>query len=113
MTKEKSFVDGDRYQFDWTLLDKGFFQVDSSEDASYYGHWLNPIRKILIAFIEGDLTITKYENNDEMIEDLGNLNDYQLRQSEGERGIKIDTGFKDENKDIFRSIGLGKYLYGV
>jgi hypothetical protein len=43
MQSKHSFMEyADRYLFDNTLLHQGYHQVDSEQDAWYYGHWLNP-----------------------------------------------------------------------
>ena len=45
-----------RYYYDSKL--KGFAQLDTKEDASYFGNWVHP-SGVLYTFCEGDLTIEK------------------------------------------------------
>lgn len=113
MTKEKSFVGGDRYQFDFTLLKDGFFQVDTQQDASYYGHWLNPIKRILVSFMEGDLIICRYENDEEMSEDLKSFDEFEREQIGNDKGIKIDIGLRDRENvlKMFANSGLTHYIH--
>lgn len=63
------FIGGDRYQFDFVLCSsaKGFAQVDTRNDASYYGNWVNPESRRFITFAEGDYTETEFNNDEEMI----------------------------------------------
>lgn len=113
MNIDKSFVGGDRYQFDFTLLKDGFFQVDTIQDASYYGHWLNPIKRIMISFVEGDLTIAKYDNDEEMIEDLKKHDKFERECAGNDKGIKIDMGLKDRGnvEKMFEKLGLLEYVH--
>ena len=43
MKTEKTFCNSDRYIFDWNYCNfkKGFAQIDTTEDASYFGNWVN------------------------------------------------------------------------
>ena len=43
ITLTHEFAPADRYLYDFKVLtiDKGWAQLDSRQDASYYGHW-NP-----------------------------------------------------------------------
>jgi hypothetical protein len=113
MTKETHNVSGDRYECDWTLLKQGFFQIDTDQDASYYGNWINPERKIKVSFIEGDLIIIKYDNDQEMIQDLKECDEYESEVSERNRGIKIDIGLKDRDRihQMFQNLGLEQYVH--
>jgi hypothetical protein len=58
----------DRYFFDLTLkVDNGWAQLDTSQDAPYYGNWINPITLELFCYCEGDTTHTKCETVDEFV----------------------------------------------
>lgn len=61
--------EGDRYQFDFKLCTaaKGWAQIDSGHDASYYGNWANPTRRKIVSFCEGDVTIRTAETEDEFV----------------------------------------------
>ena len=68
MQSKHSFVEyADRYRFDNTLLHQGYHQVDSEQDAWYYGHWLNPKTLELVEYAEGDVYDIKFENTAECI----------------------------------------------
>ena len=47
-----------RYFFDSLLLDVGFRQFDTSQDASYFGVWINKSTGTMVTYAEGDVTVT-------------------------------------------------------
>ena len=68
MKTERSFNPmTDRYAFDFTrcTADKGFAQVDTGQDASYFGTWANPFDFKIVTYCEGDITIETAESADE------------------------------------------------
>jgi hypothetical protein len=58
---------GDRYTYDFRKCtsDKGWAQLDTKQDASYYGNWVNPLTFELMSYCEGDICHTKCANADE------------------------------------------------
>lgn len=63
---------GDRYVFDFKLCTsaKGWAQLDTSQDASYYGNWVNPTTFETVSHCEGDQTHIKYDDEAEFIAGL-------------------------------------------
>ena len=53
-------VYADRYAFDFSLcgMESDWYQFYTLEDASYYGHWFNPVRLMIVSYIEGDIYVT-------------------------------------------------------
>ena len=104
---------GTRYDFDETLLEKGYFQIDTIQDASYYGNWINPTERKKVSFMEGDLIEIEYENDEEMIKYLEEMNDWEKKYRENEKGIKIDLGWttKEDGEKIFKRLGLLHLTY--
>ena len=47
-----------RYFFDNLLLDQGFRQFDTEQDAHYFGVWINKKTRTMVTYAEGDLTVT-------------------------------------------------------
>ncbi len=46
-----------RYAFDFAHIRKGgdWYQIDTEQDASYYGTWCNPAERRIVLFTEGDI----------------------------------------------------------
>ena len=57
---KNSFAPGDRYYYDFKkcLPSNGWCQFDTSQDASYFGNWINPLTYELLSYCEGDVTHT-------------------------------------------------------
>ena len=53
----REFIPSDRYKFDCGLP-RHFAQVDTSQDASYYGNWASAEALTLVSYCEGDVTTT-------------------------------------------------------
>jgi hypothetical protein len=68
MNKTELF-DGEmnRYAFDFghCRLNDGWAQLDTDQDASYFGNWAHPERLQIVSFVEGDITVIKCEDSDE------------------------------------------------
>lgn len=64
--------DGDRYRFDFHTCRScnGWAQFDTSQDAWYYGNWVNPIKREIISYAEGDITHTLCDSEAEFKAEL-------------------------------------------
>ncbi|MCY4499245.1 MAG: hypothetical protein OXC14_18420 [Rhodospirillaceae bacterium] len=62
----------DRYEWDFTrcLPGNGWAQVDTTQDASYFGTWANPFERKIVNYCEGDITETTASDDDEFITEL-------------------------------------------
>lgn len=111
MKTERLHDTGDRYQFDFGLctIAKGWAQVDTSQDASYFGTWANPTKLWVVNFCEGDVTISRAESADEFVAELRGIRDWNQRN--GHRFIGIDPGFSEELRAAFEAVGAGDLLH--
>lgn len=64
MKKTETHEDSDRYQFDFYECSskKGYAQIDTDQDAWYYGHWANPTELKFVGYCEGDVTRIQFDN---------------------------------------------------
>jgi tRNA G10 N-methylase Trm11 len=111
--KETFFESIDRYAFDFDMCkpSKGFAQLDTSEDASYYGNWVNFKDYKIVSYCEGDITIETCENKEEFKELLKKTVDFYKFNQENFKGI--DLLCNETIKEDFNKLGLDKnyYLY--
>ena len=80
----------DRYSFDCGPCSyaNGFAQIDTRQDASYYGSWASPTRRTIVNFCEGDVTTTVCESDEEFVSNPERwLMPSSLRQSAQARGF--------------------------
>jgi hypothetical protein len=61
---------------------KQWIQMDTSQDASYYGNWCNPHLKATISYCEGDICVT-----------LANTDENFLKVILGTRKWNFDNGW--------------------
>jgi hypothetical protein len=63
----RNFVPSDRYHYDLRECTSanGWAQLDTRQDASYYGNWANPITRELVSYCEGDVTHTQCDDDAE------------------------------------------------
>jgi hypothetical protein len=108
ITTTREFAESNRYQYDNLLLSRGFAQIDSAQDASYYGNWADPVRLILFSYIEGDCQTVQCETELEFKEQIYKVCDW-LRLHNTLYGI--DPGIKQESKDRWVALGLSDLLH--
>lgn len=67
MTTERFHKPSERYEYDFQRCTPkdGWAQLDTSQDASYYGNWVNPLTFELMSYCEGDVTHIRCANEAE------------------------------------------------
>jgi hypothetical protein len=111
MKIQREFKPVDRYVFDfkYCTTKKGFAQVDTGQDAWYFGTWTNPEKMRTVNYCEGDITISDAETADEYVDDLRAIKRWNLEN--GHRFCGIDSGFNEGLKEKFVDLGLGDLLH--
>ena len=68
----REFCPGDRYIYDFGLCtyEKGWAQVDTAQDASYFGTWANPTRLMIFSYCKGDTTLKEAASPEEFVAEL-------------------------------------------
>lgn len=96
-----------RYTFDFGVChtSKGFAQIDTEEDASYYGNWINPTALMAIRYAEGDVDTFKFDNAEEMVEWV------RKWKESSKKFIGIDPGLGEVLKSECIAAGLGPFLH--
>ncbi len=112
MKREHDFMmNGDRYHFDFgeCTASNGFAQVDTTQDAPYFGIWTNPFSLCTISYIEGDIYRNTAENTDEYAAFLREMHaDYAKF---GSPITGIDPMLNDKLRDRFVELGLTDLLH--
>src|SRR5678809_1577262 len=110
-TITRSFCPADRYLYDFKLctIEKGWAQIDTSQDASYFGQWVNPLKREIFAYIEGDLVLTKVDSYQELQAEIAEMQ--RWNEEQGHRFIGIDPGFSPQLRQELSDAGLGGYLH--
>ena len=109
ITKTESFIqDGERYDFDRQLCwAKGstWAQVDTDQDAWYYGNWANPVTRSIVSYAEGDLTITRCDTAEEFCSELNRMAAWHAKQ---DSYLRIDP--KEKHQSLWLELGLGHLM---
>jgi len=110
----RGFNPSDRYVYDFgkltprddcgrmTIKD-GWAQLDSGQDASYFGQWTNPFKRMIFSYVEGDTTLVEFDTDEEYVEGLAENQEHDLKYS-GMTGI--DPGFNVLLKLKFEELGI-------
>jgi hypothetical protein len=105
----ENIADGNRYIYDFDLSSTKWAQVDTPEDASYYGIWVNPFLMRVLTFVEGDTTILQADSEADLTAYLRRLEEFY---KEGDRKLpKIDPGFNDSLRAEFVRLGLEDMMH--
>lgn len=99
-----------RYKYDFQRCNArhGWAQVDTRQDASYFGQWANPITLELFTYCEGDRTYIKCETQAEFINAFGEMLRWNI---EAGYFIGIDGMCNPAIIEAFKRMGFGKYLH--
>ena len=99
----------DRYYYDFGphRYDKDWAQIDTSQDAWYFGQWAQPFQRTIVCYAEGDLTTIECESDEEFVNELNRISEYYLEQNCW-RGI--DT-VNDRMTERFIAAGARHLLY--
>ena len=107
----REFCPGDRYVFDFGLCshEKGWAQVDTAQDASYFGTWAISTRLMIFHYCEGDTTLKEAVSPEEFAAELREIDAWNRTQGHGP--AKIDPGFDPAMKAAFEGLGLLAMLH--
>ena len=99
-----------RYTFD-SSLPSDFAQLETSEDASYYGNWASAKRLTLFSYCEGDTTRTVCETVEEFKQEIEKFKAFCDRLDYRFHGI--DPGWKHSEEIIqpWRDAGLDHLIH--
>ncbi len=107
----REFNPADRYKYDFgqCSIKNGWAQVDTSQDASYFGTWANPRKLAIFTYCEGDVTLQQAESVSEFVSAIRAIQ--QWNNENGHRFIGIDAGFPENGLHAeFEAIGLADML---
>jgi hypothetical protein len=100
----------DRYKYDFDLCPpaEGWAQVDTDQDAWYFGTWANPTALVIVQFLEGDENRTICESAEEFCAELRSM---KLWNDEQGYGMAIDGMLREDLITAFQGLGLGDLLH--
>jgi hypothetical protein len=107
----RDFAPADRYVYDFGVCHykRGFAQVDTSQDASYFGTWANPFKFQVVTYCEGDVTLQIAENGSDfanLLREIKAWNNESGHEFHGIDGMCDNTLIQE-----FRNLGLGDLLH--
>ena len=87
-------INGDRYAMDFRECGNrsDWYQYDTDQDAWYYGHWLNPVLRLMVAYVEGDIYVTTCATVDDYRRELEALDAFCKRLEYKHFGIDDHDG---------------------
>ncbi len=110
-TIQRDFTPADRYLYNFNKCSyaNGWAQIDTEQDAIYYGQWINPERRLIFAYVEGDCILTKCETDADLQSEMFRMKEWNVKQ--GWRFMGIDPGFNEALKTALITAGLEQYLH--
>ena len=102
--------DLDRYYFDFNACrsEKGWAQIDTGQDAHYFGSWTNPFERKIVSYTEGDICVQECESDEEFVEELTKMVVWNKEHGYW-RGI--DDMCRDDIREEFERLGVGEFLH--
>jgi len=114
MQKIRDFAPSNRYTYDFGMcsISKGFAQVDTSQDASYFGTWANPYTFTIVNYCEGDIYTDIADDCEEFVKAINDLKGWNEENGFHFKGIDPGIGkVGDKLKQRFVDIGLSRFLH--
>lgn len=110
MKLTRGFEQADRYKWDLEYsAAKGWAQVDTEQDAPYFGMWANPFEMKIFEYCEGDTALFEFEAPEEFAAHLRETDAFEIRS--GRRPVKIDGMCNDRIIKAFESLNLTDMLH--
>ena len=111
MPKPRSFEPSGhrRFDFDLCVCARGWAQVDTVLDASWFGTWASPAERTILNFAEGDVARTVCVNDKEFAATLREI--ARWSRDHGYGPARIDPGFGPALKAAFEAVGLGDMIH--
>jgi len=99
-----------RYAFDFDLcsVSKGWAQVDTTQDASYFGTWANPKMLKIVCYCEGDTTIETASTAEEFKTLIDKMVKFYVEDGSWKG---IDPGLDEKNIQAWVDLGLKSLLH--
>jgi hypothetical protein len=107
ITRTEEFKEADRYRYDLNEC-KDFAQVDTSQDASYFGIWACPVRRVIFTYCEGDCTTVTTDSDEEFCAEILKVREFANRVG---KFHGIDPGLLPARREPWLAIGLGDLLH--
>jgi len=94
----REFNPADRYTYDFGLCsyENDWAQVDTAQDASYFGTWANPTRLMIFSYCVGDMTLKEAASPEEVTAEQRDIEDWN--RAHGYGPARIDQGFDPANE---------------
>jgi hypothetical protein len=109
--KTSEVAPGDRYIYDFGLCSskRGWAQLDTRQDAAYYGNWVNPHKRATFSFCEGDTTLVECDTDEEFVSHVRSVVDWHAQQDGAP--AKIDGMCDPDLIAAFERLGLSDILH--
>lgn len=91
----------DRLEFDSVLLPIGFAQIDTDQDASYYGSWVNISELVKISYIEWDIYYIEFDTEAGLADNI--------RGIDGLRWIEGLNAINDQVNNFVTKYNIAQY----
>lgn len=107
----RQFAPADRYLYDFGACSyaNGFAQIDTAQDAAYFGTWANPTTLVIFTYCEGDTTHQQCDSIEEFVAELRRIDSWNIENGLGP--ARVDPGLDPAMKDAFQQIGLADLLH--
>jgi hypothetical protein len=111
MKINREFAPADRYFYDFGLCsyENSWAQVDTAQDASYFGTWASPTRLMIFSYCEDDTTLKEAVSPEEFAGELREIDTWNRVHGYGP--ARIDPGFDPAMKATFERLVLTDMLH--
>ncbi len=105
----REFAPADRHLYDFGLCsyETGWAQLDTAQDASYFGTWANSTRLMIFSYCGGDTTLKEAGSPEAFAAELREIDAWNRAHVYGP--ARIDPGYDPAMKAGFERLGLAHF----
>lgn len=109
----RTFRQTTRYEFDGgeCTVSNGWAQLDTSQDAHYYGTWASPGELAILSYVEGDITLSLCDSREEFVAIIRSIAEFADELGYGPLGIDPGRNHNNPVARAFVGLGLGDLLH--
>lgn len=111
ITIDRSWEPTSRYKFDCGRCSyaNGYAQIDTGQDASYFGTWCSPSERTIVCYCEGDVTVQRADTDEDFVRAIRECAAWN--DAHGWGPMKIDALASPALAEKFTALGLADLLH--
>ena len=108
--RQRARIDA-RYAFDFDICppNQGWAQLDTEQDAWYFGTWADPAHRLIVTYAEGDVSVQGFADDPAFVEGVRKWERWTAANHD--KPGRIDPGLDPDYRATWERLGLADLLH--